>query len=62
MTPREETVQEGKDAFNSLTGFCFQDPCDLNPYNSNKKSDDYIYWMYGWLDAGADFWESMASD
>lgn len=62
MTIEKEKFQEGRDAFNNLAGFCHQDPCDLNPYSNDKKSNHYIYWMKGWLDAGADFWESIRSN
>jgi hypothetical protein len=62
MTERDKVMKEGRDAFNNLEAYCFQDPGKLNPYNDNKKSDDYRHWVEGWLDAAASYWESMGSD
>jgi len=31
MTIREKIIQEGRDAFSDLVGYCIQDPYVLNP-------------------------------
>ncbi len=57
MTIREEKMQEGRDCFNNLEAYCMQDPGSLNLYKK-RDSDYYRYW----LDAAANYWESLGSD
>ncbi len=59
---RLKEIQEGRDFFNSLEAYCMQDPGKLNPYREYIKGDSYRNWMQGWLDAAANYWESMGSD
>jgi len=62
MTTKEEKIREGRDAFNNLPAYSFQSPYRSNPYNNNIDSDEYRWWLEGWNDAIANYWETFGSD